>query len=64
MLGSQVFYDGIGLEDMGSNVVGIRSVCGIEVSTVKEADGPRLRRFRKQVAEEGAESRVDLLWRE
>ena len=46
---------------MGSDVVGVRAIRRIKGSPVKEANCPSLRRFWSKPAEEGTESRVDLL---
>ena len=59
--GSHVLYDGVGLEDMGSNVVSVRTICGVKGSPVKEANRPSLRGFWREPAEKGTESGVDLL---
>ena len=61
ILGSHVLYDGVGLEDMGSNVVSVGAICRIKGSPVKEANRPSLGGFWRKPAEEGTESRVDLL---
>lgn len=58
--GSHVLDDRVGLEDMGSNIMSVRAICRPKGSTVKEANRPSLRGLRRQVAEEGTESRVDL----
>lgn len=49
------------MEDMGSDVLSIRAIRGIKGSPVKEANRPSLRGFWRKPAEEGTESRVDLL---
>ena len=59
--GSHVLNDGVGLEDMGSNIVSIRAIRRIKGSPVKEANRPRLGGFWREPAEEGTESRIDLL---
>jgi len=49
---------------MSGNVVSVGTIRRIEGSSVKEANRPSLRGFWKKPAEEGAESRVNLLWSE
>jgi hypothetical protein len=46
---------------MGSNVLSVGAICGIKGPPVKEANGPSLGGFWRKSAEEGTESRVDLL---
>jgi hypothetical protein len=58
---TEVFDDRIGLKDIGSNVVGVGPISRVERSPVKEANGPRFRRFGRKAPEECAESGVNLL---
>ena len=60
ILGPHVLDDGVGLENMGSNILSVGAIRRIEGCPVKKANRPSLRGFWRKRAEEGAEPRVDL----